>query len=319
MKKKCLAIGIILLFVGVAVTPSINQSVVKASQDDDLVEVTTQACGIKGYGNTAVKLTREQYQDLEQYLVDFRARLNQTTTKEEAVPIFKDAVVELDRYGLLPKGMSVELAQNLVIGSYQKTKLYHVLEKTIFRTQKIDFNTSNFLCLIYCNTDGIISVGPYLHSINRIYFYQHEFPLIFMWLYVNLYGHEFLINIVYIIWSMIYLTVEKSFISSYAIASRIPIKAFNTLTFGSVGVANRNTGPRYNPTNGWVVTFGLNGIKIFQNQSLYGRLFLFPIYYDDYMYFPGVSGFTGIQITSEERMIHLGFALCVDIGSEPSW
>jgi hypothetical protein len=72
--KKCLAVGIILLFIGVAVAPSINSTVVKASNDNDLIEVTSQACGIQGFGNTTVKLTKEQYQNLEQYLVDFRAR-----------------------------------------------------------------------------------------------------------------------------------------------------------------------------------------------------------------------------------------------------
>jgi len=71
--KKILAVGVILLFIGVAVAPSINFTVVKASNDNDLVEVTTQACGIKGYGNNTVKLTREQYEDLEHYLVEFRA------------------------------------------------------------------------------------------------------------------------------------------------------------------------------------------------------------------------------------------------------
>ncbi len=109
--KKFLAMGVILLFIGVAVAPSINSSAVKPS--DDLVEVTSQACGIQGFANTTVKLTKQQYQDLEQYLVEFRARLNQTSTREEAVPIFKDAVVELNKYGLLPKGMSVEKAQHL--------------------------------------------------------------------------------------------------------------------------------------------------------------------------------------------------------------
>ncbi len=113
--KKILAVSIILLFLGVAIAPSINQSVVKASTDDDLVEVTTQACGIKGYEDTTVKLTREQYQSLEEYLVEFRARLNQTTTREEAVPIFKEAVVELDKYGLLPRGMSVEWLQEVIL------------------------------------------------------------------------------------------------------------------------------------------------------------------------------------------------------------
>jgi len=108
MIRKWLAIGIILLFVGVTLAPTINFNTVKASTDEDLVEVTTQACGIKGYGNTTVKLTREQYQNLEQYLIEFRARSNKTTTREEAIPIFKEAVVELDKYGLLPNGMSVE-------------------------------------------------------------------------------------------------------------------------------------------------------------------------------------------------------------------
>jgi len=147
MKRKWLAVGITLLFIGVAVAPSINQSVVKASTDNDLVEVTTQACGIKGYGDTTVKLTREQYNNLEEYLVDFRARLNQTTTKEEAVPIFKEAVVELDRYGLLPKGMSVERAQKLVINGNQNQLLTRTL-KRIFSTIDLSFYSSNFLCLI---------------------------------------------------------------------------------------------------------------------------------------------------------------------------
>jgi hypothetical protein len=314
--KKILAFGIILLFIGVAIAPSINISVVKASNDNDLVEVTTQACGIKGYGNTTVKLTREQYQNLGQYLVEFRARLNQTSTREDAVPIFKEAVVELDKYGLLPKGMSVEQGQKLVIGRYQKSVLYRVLEKTLVKNQMIDLNTSNFLCLIYCNTDGIISVGPFLHSINRIYCWMTEYSLIFMILYTLLYGHEFLFNIAYSIWASIYVPLEILFYSGFAITSLIPVKVFNTLTLGGY-VFNPNTGfYEHKPTNGWVDTFGLNGIKIFQNQPLWGHLFLFPIYYN-YYYFPGILGFTGIQITSEERMIHLGSALWVDIGSDP--
>ena len=112
--KKIIVLSVILLFIGISASPTFNFQIIKASQDDDLVEVTTQAYGIKGYGNTTVKLTREQYQDLEEYLVDFRARLNQTSTREEAIPLFKDAVVELDKYGLLPKGMSVQKEQKLV-------------------------------------------------------------------------------------------------------------------------------------------------------------------------------------------------------------
>jgi hypothetical protein len=42
MKRKCLAVGIILLFVGVTIAPTINFNTVKASNDNDLVEVTTE-------------------------------------------------------------------------------------------------------------------------------------------------------------------------------------------------------------------------------------------------------------------------------------
>jgi hypothetical protein len=147
--EKILALGIILLFIGVAVAPSINLSVVKASNDNDLVEVTTQACGIKGYGDTAVKLTREQYQNLEQYLVDFRARLNQTSIREDAIPIFKDAVVELDKYGLLPKGMSVESAQRLIVDRVINERLMKFVENVYKKNQKnIDYGF-NVYCLIF--------------------------------------------------------------------------------------------------------------------------------------------------------------------------
>ena len=160
MKKKWLAIGIILLFIGIAVAPTINYSVVKASTDDDLVEVTTQACGIKRYGNTTVKLTREQYQNLEQYLAEFRTKLNQTTTREEAVPIFKDAVVELNKYGLLPRGMSVERAQRLVISGYQNQYRFHHF-KTYDRNTLNQTELHNMFCLIagYTNNYNFIKRG----------------------------------------------------------------------------------------------------------------------------------------------------------------
>jgi len=156
---KGLAIGIILLFIGVAIAPSINFNVVKASDDDDLVEVTTQACGIKGFGNTTVKLTREQYQNLEQYLVEFRARLNQTTTREEAVPIFKEAVVELDKYGLLPRGMSVERAQKLITSSILNNNYFCQIAG---RTNRIYFLALGSIVIYWLAEIGIFKSIFYL-------------------------------------------------------------------------------------------------------------------------------------------------------------
>jgi len=153
MKKILIMIGIILLFVGVTIAPTINFNTVKASTDDDLVEVTTQACGINGYGNTTVKLTRQQYQNLEQYLVEFRARLNQTSTRDDAVPIFKDAVVELDKYGLLPKGMSVERAQKLVTTYQVHPNVEKLMNSPKLSLSHLEFN--NVFCLL-----SMLSVSP---------------------------------------------------------------------------------------------------------------------------------------------------------------
>jgi len=147
--KKGFAVSVIILFIGIAVAPSINSIVVKASNDNDFVEVSSQACGIQGYGDTSVKLTREQYQDLEQYLVDFRARLNQTTTKEEAIPIFKDAVLELNKYGLLPKGMSVKQAQRLVTGQCVNQKRLDVIQNVLKRNHGGLSRNENWCCLFY--------------------------------------------------------------------------------------------------------------------------------------------------------------------------
>jgi hypothetical protein len=72
MKKKSLlriylAVGIILLFIGIAITPSINFHVVKASNDNDLIEVTTQACSSieprRGVKRGTVKI--HFYEDLD--------------------------------------------------------------------------------------------------------------------------------------------------------------------------------------------------------------------------------------------------------------
>ncbi len=56
MKRKCLAVGIILLFVGVTIAPTINFNTVKASTDDDLVEVTTQTPMLK----SIIKILRQK-------------------------------------------------------------------------------------------------------------------------------------------------------------------------------------------------------------------------------------------------------------------
>jgi len=279
MISKWLAFGIILLFVGVTIAPSINFQVVKASTDDDLVEVTTQACGIQGYGDTTVKLTREQYQHLESYLVDFRARLNQTTTREEAVPIFKDAVVELDKYGLLPKGMSVERAQRLV--SYDLMKNTPKLQSRIVGM--------NFLCLVTGQLNYAdfvpLYILPFLLSIPVVIFIIGLFALMI--------GALFHDQNLFVFVALTLISLYGRFIERMIQCSHfIPVSLFSY------------TGPLWcgrNPV-GWLASVGLLGFQswngIFSTlTTIFGftGLKLFTLY-DEETFFIGTAFYLKIEI-----------------------
>jgi hypothetical protein len=154
--KKGLAVSAILLFIGVAVAPSINHIVVTASQDNDLVEVTTQACGIKGYGDTTVKLTREQASEVKKLFESIRNRMDSARTEEETIAIFNQAVVELNSFGLLG-GLSVEHAQQLVNGFNQ-----YLIVKNLPKEVSSCYASSeykNYNCHVVGNATNIIPLG----------------------------------------------------------------------------------------------------------------------------------------------------------------
>ena len=155
--KKILAVSVILLFFGVAVAPSINQSVVTASHEEDFVEVTSQACGIQGYRDSTVKLTREQYQNLEQYLGEFQEKISKSSTWEETAVCFRQAVVMLHDYGLVPTNMGIDDAQRWVTGGYQVPRPMS-LSASMIRNKQM-FNNSNFLCLLTGMTTRTSIIG----------------------------------------------------------------------------------------------------------------------------------------------------------------
>jgi hypothetical protein len=272
MKRKCLAVGIILLFVAVTIAPTINFNTVKASTDDDLVKVTTQACGIKGYGDTTVKLTREQYQNLEEYLVEFRARLNQTSTREEAVPIFKDAVVELDKYGLLG-GLSVEKAQMLVVGPSQNTIVNNMFRKVskVGNFSGID----NHLCLVLGRMTQTYPLGVFGYS---------SFIIYFLWFF--------------------------SVITRFPFLHFLPFQLIGPVTFGVTQINHdmSKTQYYYYPAQGWMTATGLNGLTQISG-PLYGTLGDVEVGFAGYWtyYSKGMNSFTGLTIYFQGEILLLGF------------
>ncbi|HVQ01774.1 MAG TPA: hypothetical protein VMT57_09715 [Candidatus Thermoplasmatota archaeon] len=214
--------GIVLFLLGVAIAPNINFDVVKASLDDDLVGVTTQACGVKGCENTTVHLTRSQYQNLQLYVDTFRERINHTTTREEAVPLFNEAVVELNKYGLLPKGMSVAQAQRLVTGGDPLVRLLQSAEKTM-RKSLINYSTNSF-CLVagYSNITVIYTLFQNLLMASMYLFFGWLYKvsfILYLWMMIFLVGIVMVfVGLGYLIpftlWSSIYFYDGTGFLFS---------------------------------------------------------------------------------------------------------
>jgi hypothetical protein len=325
--KKSFTIGLSILFIGIAVAPTINFNTVKASTDDDLVEVTTQACGIKGYENTTVKLTKDQYQDLEQYLVEFRARLNQTSTRAEAVPIFKEAVVELDKYGLLPKGMSVNQAFRLL------TKINDQQLK-VLDTLNLDPD-ANYFCLVSGLTTNTWSFGLLNNLVQRSIHFIEDFgnthqDLVIQLIKLSEKIYEKIVNLstwlqnhnMVIFLKLIWLLFLPIPISAMVIFYQLlfagylttlfPFGLLSVLTFGILSYHGDFT------SSGWMFSIGLNGVKKYEGNELWGTAREEGIITAFQYCFPGALGFTGLKIGASlfQKTFFLGSALKVKLGTD---
>jgi hypothetical protein len=263
--RKGLAVGIILLFIGVALVPCINFNVVKASNDNDLVEVTTQTCGIKGFGNNTVKLTRQQYQNLEEYLVDFRARLNQTTTREEAVPIFNEAVVKLNNYRLLPRGMNIKSTQALIYGKYQDCRTFNFLKKNIISLSYVN----NSICLVSGICSNCYMMGAMEFLFNKYLFFiiiiMAPNPISPLWLLeVNHYEYK-------------------------------TLNILGVITLGELDINTLEVVPSF----GWISSIGSSGNQYWQGSFVGGftGLGLLP----GVAIYAGILGFSGIRLLNLEN------------------
>jgi hypothetical protein len=274
-----------------------------------------------------VKLTREQYNDLQRYLAEFRAKLNQTKTSEEAVPIFKDAVVELNKYELLPKGMSVKQAQKLVTGLYQNKNRVKLQERLVQNHVPALGNNSNILCMVAGKINDSLSVMKSINTVlylTQIYFVVIEGLMALLFLLalfvpipiIEIFVDKLLTLLENIFWRPIDL-VQNVCVDLMIFSNYIPIALGNV-----VGIGEASDQGEYIGSTGWVKSFGLYGNREW-NGTLYGRirkLWIVNEWNFQMFYLPGIIGFSGIKLSSGEYKLnkfYLGSARYVNISSEP--
>ncbi len=306
---KYLAVAIILLFIGFAVAPSINANISKGA----LVEFTTEICGLKG-GKQTVKLTQEEADEVERLFDSIREQLDATETREEAEEIFKEAVVELDKYGLLG-GLSVKQAQRLVTDGYQYSRFIKLSEYTSDRYKGIFGNNTNSLCLIIGHTDNKTYFIPPIPGVYRMSLNLCLMPLVILIFSMMIPEPSGVILFALTRWLLPLFILLFPLLPIYSIAISYanhlkPLFIGTTILFGEekedVSI----------PADGSVFTIGLNGIKRFES-PLFGQMIqpgFLPIYPESWR---GVIGFTGIKLYSSGNYLFLGSALHIKLGSVP--
>jgi len=281
--SKSVAMGVILFIIGVSITPYVSRCDVTAIDSDQGIQIITQVYDYHGVKDITVRLTIDQYRDLEQYLIQFRSQLNQTTTREAAVPIFKEAVRQLNKYMLLPRETSIEQINNLMVVTTKDVQ-HPTMVRSASRTS--DFlNRTNAFCLIAGQTTmntrffGFLERG--CSGLCWILYYS-----------IGLARRND--------YDPVLLNATLTFIKSLQnIVYTINAKRLIGTGLITLGHSHSSSVPppyRYDPAQGWITSLGLLGKKSW-NGTFFGRLLLMaPYNSDSYVFYPGAMGFVGIKL-----------------------
>ena len=137
--KKSLVVGIIFLFIGIGIAPSVTSIDISKNKTvkDNLVEIDVQLFKPNGIEDHKMYITQEQNEQLDILIENFKQDIEKSESYEESVGIYKNMVVSLNKLGVLPKGMTVDEAQRLVTGRfYRFSKFFSLLQQFIKSAKK---------------------------------------------------------------------------------------------------------------------------------------------------------------------------------------
>ena len=294
---------IVLLFIGVAIAPSINVNVVKASDDNELVEVTSQTCGVKGGNNHTVQLTKRQVRELQRVFDDLKNRLSTAGSMEETQKIFNDTIVSLSRYNLLPNGMNIEQAKRLVTSTSQNQKGETLFKKisTKFQADTKAGTIQNSFCYVAGNTSNTHFAKPVTKLTMHLYDIMDYSS-----------GNHILVEISTALWIVF---------NPFNPNSQMILKRQGNHGGVSIFFGNFKYYPYPNwlyPAQGWLSTNGINGKQnitgSFWGQKVTSGWQPQDDWHMNYTW-RGCIGFTGfITYVGLDSAYYLGSALYVNVG-----
>jgi hypothetical protein len=300
---KGLIYGIILLFINYSALPIIYVHNVKAYNNNNLVEIMTQIYDATGENSQTIQLSKEQVQEVKKIFDELNNRLSTAASVKETQKIFNDTIIELNRYNLLPKGMTIERAQRLVNQANTNQKRITSLK---ILTQKFQAETAagtiqNSFCYIAGNTSNTHFAKLAKRTALRL-FYIMDFGT----------GNAPLLKIVTALWFVCNQISKISQIilqlNGYHLGVCIYFGNFHYYPYPNW----------FSPAQGWLSTNGING-KQNINGSFWGQKITscWQPQDDWYMNYSwrGCVGFTGlIFYTGIDSAYFLGSALQINVG-----
>jgi hypothetical protein len=326
--SKILVMGVVLFFIGIGVSPGINaRTQIEVNEEvlpnNELSELIVSYCKFDEIENFTVEITRQQVDELDILINEFKGVLDSAKTLEETIVIYNEMLNSLLELGFLPDGVDYNEIKMLISDTKNSYESLYINPQTLnnkkIKSRLIDYDKNpglldveddeNFLCLISGETDdshfrslpALIRVLLGIVSINIIYSYLPIiFPFIvslFERLGIDWYDNEFWQDII-----------------NYII-SDWPTH-IGGITFGHYEYDILKHIYLYPvPAKGWVNTFGLLGKKIWDGKY-YGQLKHIGTLFEGLLY-QGVSGFSGIRIKEDYNdQFFIGFAVRVKLGPD---
>ena len=159
--KHYIVIIVTFIFLGPVLEPSINAYFT----EEQFIEFTTEICGLNNV-KQKIELTLKEAEEVEELFNSIKLKLDKIESSKQAENIINDAVVKLNRYGLLG-GLSIKQAQRLIT--------YRFKDRTIFNRNNLkEDDDKNFLCIVGGKINFSAFTGPFEFLFGPIYTYLYN-------------------------------------------------------------------------------------------------------------------------------------------------
>ena len=302
--KKLLVFGVIILFLGLAIAPSINANLPKEQE----YIITTELCGIKGYIPKNIQLTQKQADKLDIIFEGIKERLATAISQDEATQIIDDALTELRKNGIITQ-YEMEKARELIKTRYAQYKDNSIIQKALLQPNRQLNNQSNYFCTVAGESNNTFPIPPLAMGVGKLATKIFELAQYNKYIYLLLGLMQ--THLILLSWNLLH-----------------PVAIWNGISFGScVGIISNSTIEYgFIPAYGWSTSFGLLGKRTWEG-TFYGQIeeIFFTAMFDFAIWnLIGIKGFTGIKIVyqSDEPIPdyygcrYLGIASQENIGYE---